>query len=219
MSSVILFAILFAVALLLIALLVTVRLQQSRRTWFTKPMLSALFILAAWLQPVDFGFYHCAMLTGFIFCFWGDVLLIPDSKRTFQWGLVSFLLGHLVYVAAFVSQASVDLNLIWIVLATVLVTAAAYIWLREHLGNMQLPVLCYMVAISLMVISAGAVLLNQQIASPARWLIFGGAVSFYVSDLLVAREQFVVRSYSNRLIGLPLYYAGQFLLAFSLGAV
>ncbi|MDD3992851.1 MAG: hypothetical protein PHV70_11955 [Desulfobacteraceae bacterium] len=38
-----------------------------------------------------------------------------------------------------------------------------------------------------------------------------------MSDLFVARQRFVAPAFSNRLLGLPLYYIGQFLLAFSVG--
>lgn len=44
-----------------------------------------------------------------------------------------------------------------------------------------------------------------------------GAVAFYVSDVFVARDRFMKGGFVNRLVGLPLYYAGQFLIAFSLG--
>jgi len=39
---------------------------------------------------------------------------------------------------------------------------------------------------------------------------------FYVSDIFVARQRFVARQHINRLVGLPLYYAGQFMIAFSI---
>ncbi len=42
-----------------------------------------------------------------------------------------------------------------------------------------------------------------------------GAVSFYVSDLSVARDRFLAPGFSNRIWGLPLYYGGQPLLAWS----
>jgi uncharacterized membrane protein YhhN len=51
------------------------------------------------------------------------------------------------------------------------------------------------------------------------WFILVGAVMFYVSDIFVAHQRFVMQSFTNRLIGLPLYYAAQFLLAFSVGLV
>ena len=40
-----------------------------------------------------------------------------------------------------------------------------------------------------------------------------GALAFFVSDLAVARDRFVVKQFSNRLWGLPAYYLGQVLLA------
>jgi len=46
-----------------------------------------------------------------------------------------------------------------------------------------------------------------------------GAVFFYVSDIFVANQRFVIEQFYNRLIGLPLYYTAQFLLAFSVGLV
>ncbi|HDP24776.1 MAG TPA: lysoplasmalogenase, partial [Deltaproteobacteria bacterium] len=41
--------------------------------------------------------------------------------------------------------------------------------------------------------------------------------SFYISDIFVARNRFVKQEFINRALGLPLYYLGQFLIAFSLG--
>jgi uncharacterized membrane protein YhhN len=48
-------------------------------------------------------------------------------------------------------------------------------------------------------------------------MAFAGAMGFYFSDLFVARERFLKKSFVNKMIGLPLYFIGQFLLAFSVG--
>jgi hypothetical protein len=42
-----------------------------------------------------------------------------------------------------------------------------------------------------------------------------GATAFYLSDVFVAREQFVAKAVANRMWGLPLYYLAQVLLAWS----
>ncbi len=47
-------------------------------------------------------------------------------------------------------------------------------------------------------------------------LCLGGATLFYFSDLFVGRERFVTSSHLNSILGLPLYYFGQILLAASL---
>lgn len=47
--------------------------------------------------------------------------------------------------------------------------------------------------------------------------LLAGAVAFFLSDLAVARERFVARSFANKLWGLPLYYGAQLLLAWTAG--
>jgi hypothetical protein len=42
---------------------------------------------------------------------------------------------------------------------------------------------------------------------------------FYFSDILVARQRFVKNRFFNRASGLPLYYAAQFMIAFSTGMI
>ena len=84
---------------------------------------------------------------------------------------------------------------------------------------MKLPVLAYVAVITLMVVGAWAVFERpSSLPLTGKTLIFWGAVLFYLSDLFVARDQFIRQAFSNRLIGLPLYYTGQFLLAFSPGS-
>jgi len=46
-------------------------------------------------------------------------------------------------------------------------------------------------------------------------VILLGAAAFYVSDLAVARDHFVVRGFTNKLWGLPLYFGAQLLLAWT----
>ncbi|MEN8163997.1 MAG: lysoplasmalogenase family protein [Acidobacteriota bacterium] len=46
-----------------------------------------------------------------------------------------------------------------------------------------------------------------------------GATLFFLSDLAVARHRFVKEAFLNRAIGLPAYYAGQMLLALTIGIV
>ena len=66
-----------------------------------------------------------------------------------------------------------------------------------------------------MVIGAASVLGEGAVETAVRTLVFSGAILFYASDIFVARQQFVARQYLNRLVGLPLYYIGQFMIAYS----
>ena len=68
-----------------------------------------------------------------------------------------------------------------------------------------------------MVIAAIAVARSDDALPDSQRLRFvAGAALFLVSDLAVARDQFVQRAFVNRLWGLPAYYAGQLLIAWTL---
>ena len=84
---------------------------------------------------------------------------------------------------------------------------------------MLIPVAFYIVVISVMVSGAWAVFRNPNMNRVGAWLILFGALLFYVSDIFVARNRFIETEFLNRLFGLPFYYIGQFLLAFSVSFV
>jgi uncharacterized membrane protein YhhN len=184
-----------------------------------KTILSCLFIITALLQPHPLSQYYYPLLVGLIFCLGGDVFLALPQERMFLFGLVSFLLGHVCYVLCFFYVA--ELNAwTWggsgIALA---ISGLVFFWLRPHLGAMLVPVIAYVIIITAMVIGAFTVLGDTRLQSMGRFMVIIGAVSFYVSDLFVARDRFLESGFANRLIGLPLYYGGQFLLAFSVGQI
>jgi uncharacterized membrane protein YhhN len=84
---------------------------------------------------------------------------------------------------------------------------------------MQIPVVAYILIITAMVVCAVSLLGNIGLSSTGRYMVLIGALSFYASDIFVARNQFVIDAFINRLIGLPLYYFAQFLFAISIAHV
>jgi uncharacterized membrane protein YhhN len=186
---------------------------------FTKAALSLLFIVAVIVQPHPIPAFYRFLLAGLLLCLGGDIFLALPQGRMFLYGLISFLLGHLLYIGAFFSLAPTN-QWTWIGLGTVLVISLwVYVWLNPYLGAMKGPVLLYVVVISVMACGAWSVLGSYHLAQPGRTMVFVGALSFYFSDIFVARDRFVKEEFLNRLIGLPMYYTGQFLLAFSVGMV
>lgn len=183
----------------------------------TKTLLSCLFIFTALVQIQTIPVYFYLMLIGLIFCLGGDVFLALPQERMFLLGLVSFLLGHVLYMVGFFYVADVSQWTMVGCLVGLLVSGLVFWWLRPHLGSMLVPVIAYIIVITVMVIGAWTVLGDTKLSYAGRLLVFVGAVSFYLSDLFVARERFLKSEFSNRLIGLPMYYCGQFLLAFSVG--
>jgi len=205
-------------ALLLLSGLLYFEKKENRKGLLpTKSILSTLFIIAVLVQPHPIETYYRFVLVGLIFCLGGDVFLALPQKKMFLIGLVSFLIGHIFYIFGFFS-VSVPNAWTWGgTLAALLVSGLVYQWLRPHLGTMNIPVLFYVVVITAMVSGAWTVLGNLNLALSGRILVICGALSFYFSDIFVARDRFLKKEFLNRLVGLPLYYAGQFLLAFSVG--
>ncbi len=184
-----------------------------------KTPLSILFVVTAWLQPRVMPRYFKIVLIGLILGLVGDVCLALPGQGAFRTGLVAFLGGHILYIAAFVLLAHRRDWLSPAILLIVVVSGLVYWWLQPHLGEMLLPVTLYIVVISGMVAGAWAAFRNSAVPRAGAWFILIGAVLFYASDIFVAHQRFVMEHFYNRLIGLPLYYTGQFLLAFSVGLV
>jgi uncharacterized membrane protein YhhN len=180
----------------------------------SKPFASLGFIVAA----IGFGAldsrYGNIVLAGLVLGAIGDVCLLGQAKQYFIAGLVSFLLGHVAYVVAFsglpISPASALLA------AAVMTPLMAVIarWVFPHAPDMRVPIGIYMLVIAAMcVVAIGAG------AAGAPWMIPVGALMFTASDIAVVRDRFVAPGFMNRLWGLPLYYAAQLIIAWSIMAV
>jgi len=206
-------------AVLLAGLLYFEKTGNRKAVIPTKTTLSLLFVITVIVQPHPVPLYYHLLLAGLILCLIGDFFLALPQKVMFLAGLISFLLGHVLYVLAFFSVVSIS-GLIWPGVAVVLlVSGSVFLWLRPHLGGMKIPVFFYVVIISLMVVGAWSLLIDGGLPAESRIVIFTGALLFYCSDIFVARDRFLKKEFLNRLIGLPVYYAGQFLLAFSVGLI
>ncbi len=202
---------------LLLALLTCEKKESTAGIFITKPLLSFLFVLSAWLQSASGHSYGALILSGLVLSLIGDICLIFSSRKMFLGGLIAFLAGHVFYAIAFFHQTDFGTLAGAGLLVAAVMGFVILSWLRPFLGGMLGPVTAYIVVISIMVSGAAAVLGDTLLQPTGRWLVFSGAISFYLSDIFVARQQFVKNAYLNRAAGLPLYYLGQFLLAFSIG--
>ena len=149
--------------------------------------------------------YAALVLCGLVLSVAGDALLLSRARAAFLAGLVAFLLAHVAYAAAFAPRST---RPAWALAAVAATVAGVLAWLWRHLGDMRLPVVAYCAIIGAM--------LWLALGVPSE-LVRAGALLFFLSDLLVARDRFVAPGKPNRLVGWPLYYAGQYLLALSAG--
>jgi len=206
-------------ALLLLVLLYFEEVESAAGKALSKFALSSLFVTAALTAPHPDRSYFVPILIGLVFCLAGDVLLAFSSPWAFRTGLVSFLIGHVFYLAAFLRFFNFGGYFVIAVLASAIAAIIIYLKLLPYLGDMKIPVLAYICVISLMLTSAITAGASGVLSQKASLLIISGTFLFYLSDIFVARNRFISKRFINRLIGLPLYYAGQFLLAFSVGSV
>ena len=141
----------------------------------------------------------------------GDLLLSYESRTAFLGGLVAFLLAHLAYIVAFAIRG---IDGTWVVIAGIVVAiTAVFVWRWMERGldrSMRAPVAAYVLIISVMVVAAFGTMGAE--ADPKIGI---GAVAFFLSDIAVARDQFITPGFANRAVGLPLYYIAQVLLALS----
>jgi len=200
---------------LLIGLISAERTGRPARILIFKTPLSLLFIVAWSLQSPHNELFSNLILSALVCCCAGDILLAFGSPRTFLFGLFAFLLGHVMFAAAFYVAGTIGPWMGVGVIIVVVVSGTIWRWLEPHLGTMTVPVLAYLVIISTMICGAGAIIGNSHIPDLTRIAVFSGAVLFYLSDIAVARQRFVISDPMNRVVGLPLYYGAQFVLAFS----
>ena len=193
---------------------VPLHLLAERRGWaagcaITKSLASLGFMGTALSAGAVGSLFGRLILTGLALSLIGDVLLLGRSRQVFLAGLVSFLLGHLAYATAFIIHGIDLLPAAGGLVIVTVVGMRVFRWLKPHISRDLLrPVVAYIIVISAMVaLAVGA----WGGGVPVRLL--PGAVAFYLSDIAVARDRFVVKGFANRLVGLPLYYAGQLLIA------
>ena len=194
-------------------LLISEKRQDVRLKWLTKPAASASFIALALACGALSSSYGLWILVALFLCFWGDVLLIPRHEKLFLAGMGAFAAGHVAFVVAFLLNAALRAPLfIAALVASALFITLVLRWLWPHLGSFKWPVVGYCIII-------GAMVSTSPLAAPHGVpLVPGimiGAILFAISDIFVAREQFVTQAFVNRLWGLPLYYGAQMLLASS----
>jgi len=181
----------------------------------TKTALSSLFLAAAIVEARGPDAYFMALSLGLLLCLAGDVFLALPGERPFKVGLVAFLLGHVAYVVAFVPIAEWRLFPVVALPLLILLSTSVFLWLRPRLGPMKAPVAVYIGVITAMVAASLFLGANGRLSLVGRFMVAGGALLFYFSDIFVARDRFVRPGFLNRLLGLPIYYSAQFLLAFS----
>ena len=182
--------------------------ENNLLQYIFKPLTMLAIILMAFLNSSSpMSFYQSAILVGLIFSTVGDVFLIND-KKFFVHGLISFLLGHLCFIAAFYSSPNLPSVLCYLIYVAVFLTV---LW--KHLDKLKVPVIVY--AITLAVMSWLALSRYFELNDGKTLFAFLGSISFVASDSLLAFNKFKKPFSLSPLLILSTYFLAQWLIALS----
>ncbi|WP_436371490.1 lysoplasmalogenase [Cytobacillus sp. BC1816] len=151
------------------------------------------------------------VIMGLFFCMLGDGFIAVS----FVAGLGAFLVGHLFYLTGFLKMAQITkLRL------AAIIPIGLYSWLvgrqlisslaAEGNDTLVMPVIAYMLVISIMALSA--------ILTGSKWAI-AGSLLFVISDSILSWNMFVSSVVHSDVFIMTTYYAAQFLIAFSLSSI
>ena len=175
--------------------------------------LTTLLILGIALtlpEPVS-SFYRIAVAIGMLFSLGGDIFLMLPGN-TFVFGLVSFLVAHLFYIAAYQSRAGFRFTF-WLFLLYALFFGVMLYLLWPHIGALRLPVVIY----ALVLVGMGWQAAEQWwvLRDRSALLAMAGALLFMLSDGSLALNKFRAPIPQHNLIIMTTYYGAQLLIAWS----
>ena len=171
---------------------------------------STCFVAVALVGVLSHGLsrYGNLVLAGLAFCWVGDVV----GPLNFMCGVASFLVGHCFFAAGFVARGITRKRVLGPALFYTAAGAAVSVWLLPHVPRQNMPmIVAYMAVISVMAALAWSVKPTRR-----EWIIGVAALVFYVSDIFVARGQYVASDSLNIIMCYPLYYGACMMLAFSI---
>jgi uncharacterized membrane protein YhhN len=139
--------------------------------------------------------------------------MLPQDR--FIPGLVSFLLAHLAYIAAFIRAAArpVSGTSVLPLIPLLAYGFAVFAILRPHLGPLMVPVLAYMLVI--LVMAWRAIEYARQYPTPGPLAAALGALLFVISDSALALNRFARPYRAGQAVVFGTYFAAQWLIALS----
>jgi uncharacterized membrane protein YhhN len=185
------------------------------QVYLYKPLTTGLILVIVLLagEPPS-PLFKWLVATGLLFSLAGDIfLMLPGDYFIAGWA--AFLLAHLAYIAAFVSDRGPNWSP-WLLLAGLAYGLGLLRYLWPHLRRLKVPAAIYMLVIVIMAWQAGGRI--AQGAGPSGWLAFAGAMLFVASDSIMTVYRFARPFRSARLIYMSAYYLAQWLIALAVVA-
>lgn len=167
--------------------------KNEQITWYLKPLLLPILFYAV-VKAETFETKKW-LLIALLFSWFGDCILLFADKGElyFIFGLVSFLIAHILFIVLFFKQKGYKKEtknpLFWIGFIGVIVYLVSMLsLLLPSLGDLKVPVGVYATTISTMLVLAlkGAFTWENK----SKYFVLVGAVFFVISDSILAIDKF-----------------------------
>jgi uncharacterized membrane protein YhhN len=168
--------------------------------------------LLGWLHDAPPSEYRRWISLGLIFSLLGDVMLAWPVDL-FVFGLGAFLIAHLAYLKAYLSDCK-RLAIVPLVLALGVGAVLLGLLISSGLGPLLVPVIIYGAAISAMLWRALA-RLGSDVPKRSALLAAGGALAFVFSDSVIGIDRFVSPFHAAPYVIILSYWLGQWGIAAS----
>lgn len=189
----------------------SIGLLPAWSSFLFKPLTTMLVIAYAWHRGGDVPRQRRFILAGLVLSLAGDVFLLWP-KAGFLPGLVSFLLAHLMYIAAFCVPARFAVRPVpFVFYGIVAAGVLSQLW-SSIPAALRAPVVAYVACLAAMAAQAAAWWRSNATNNNARWAATGG-VLFMSSDTLLAINKFAVPLPFASLWILVTYWAAQWCIA------
>lgn len=183
---------------------------------FLMPLLVTYYSLAIYYTS-GIGYVNWIIFVGLLLGWAGDILLInrPDQeekKLLFMLSLISFLLGHIFYIVAFIVTITAPYTYtLWtlgITISLVINGVLIVIKILPTAEKMKIPVFVYIIIIFTMGILAS--ILFGEMSTKGYIILLVGVLFFIISDTIIAWYRFVKEFPYERLLVMSTYLAAQF---------
>lgn len=181
---------------------------------FTPLITYIVIVIALYLSYVrGFTQYNIFIIAGLVFALIADTFLMIEEISFFIHGLFFFLLTHLCYVYALGINYHFETIDIIIIMSIMIIFFSYYLVIHKAKGKLNLPVIVYMLVLSLVLLLAiGTFVKNVY---PRGAIVTIAAILFTISDGVLAFNQFIRKIPHSTVVTWSLYAPAQLLFAFS----
>lgn len=186
---------------------------------------SLMFVcLGAWALSGHSSSFGVLVMVGLVLGMVGDVLLNmrflytgSASNKVFAVGILAFLSGHFLYIAALIGRSTAILLPAVVTCAVLSVISVPQLIKHVTAPSRGLKIFGYVyLVIVIAMFSLAACLLVTGGVCPLHLLFFAGALLFVVSDFIMIYYSFGKKLKLLRVANLLLYYVAQLLIALTI---